>query len=137
MTPMIDVVFLLLIFFICASAGQIQESHLPTPIAPSGGVEATNPVDVEKKKDKVWLKLYLVDDAASTRAKLNDFEYEDWVKLRSTLQQIAQLQRDVPVILDIAPKVPIGDMIDIFDTCSSAGFEDIRFATSSPKTATP
>ena len=30
MTPLIDVVFLLLIFFVCASTGQIRESLLPT-----------------------------------------------------------------------------------------------------------
>jgi biopolymer transport protein ExbD len=134
MTPMIDVVFLLLIFFVCASAGQISESHLPTPIAAAGGVQATDSVDPEKKKDKVWVKLYLEGELkGSTRAKLNDTEYVDWKKLRLTLQSIAELQPDSPVILDIAKKVPIGDMIDIFDTCNAAGFEDIRFATSPQK----
>ena len=33
MTPMIDVIFQLLIFFVCASAGQTLESHLPTELA--------------------------------------------------------------------------------------------------------
>ena len=33
MTPMIDVVFLLLIFFICAAAGQVKEAVLPTEMS--------------------------------------------------------------------------------------------------------
>jgi biopolymer transport protein ExbD len=132
MTPMIDVVFLLLIFFVCASAGQVHESHLPTPIAAAGGVQSEKAVEAEKSKDKVWLKL-VVDDQVdkSTRAELNDTTYDDWEKLRGTLLALAELQSDIPVILDIQAKVPIGDMIDVFDTCISAGFEDIRFATSS------
>jgi biopolymer transport protein ExbD len=132
MTPMIDVVFLLLIFFVCASVGQIHEAHLPTPIAAAGNVDATNSPDVEKPVDRVWLKLYLADQPTdSTRAELNGTEYEDWTKLRETLRALAGLQSDIPVILDIQPKVPVGDMIDIFDTCTAAGFEDIQFATSS------
>lgn len=134
MTPMIDVVFLLLIFFVCASAGQVHESHLPTPIAPSGGVESPIPIDVEKPKDKVWLKLYVTGQQGdATRAELNGTEYNDWNDLRKTLQALAQLEVKIPVILDIEQKVPIGDMIDIFDTCNAAGFEDIRFATESKK----
>ena len=43
MTPMIDVIFQLLIFFICASAGQVQEAHLPTELAP-GSIEAVQPL---------------------------------------------------------------------------------------------
>ena len=39
MTPMIDVVFLLLIFFVCASIGQIPESLLPTPLN-SGSIDS-------------------------------------------------------------------------------------------------
>ena len=42
MTPMIDVVFLLLIFFVCASVGQTADSLLPTELA-AGGVAAKLP----------------------------------------------------------------------------------------------
>jgi biopolymer transport protein ExbD len=33
------------------------------------------------------------------------------------------------VILDIDNGVPVGDFIDIFDTCRSAGFDNVQFAT--------
>ena len=39
MTPLIDVVFLLLIFFVCASTGQIRESLLPTELS-GGSIES-------------------------------------------------------------------------------------------------
>ncbi len=36
MTPMIDVVFLLLIFFVCKASFQIAEAVLPSPLATGG-----------------------------------------------------------------------------------------------------
>ena len=40
MTPMIDVVFQLLIFFVVASTGQVAEALLPTELAASGTAAA-------------------------------------------------------------------------------------------------
>ncbi|HCK54980.1 MAG TPA: hypothetical protein DIC23_17315, partial [Planctomycetaceae bacterium] len=40
MTPLIDVVFLLLIFFVCASTDQVRESLLPTELS-GGAIEAS------------------------------------------------------------------------------------------------
>ena len=39
MTPMIDIVFLLLVFFVCVATDQVVEMSLPTELA-SGSVDA-------------------------------------------------------------------------------------------------
>lgn len=56
MTPMIDIVFQLLIFFICASTGTVRDLLLQTDLAP-GAVEAAVSPPAEKPLGEVWLKL--------------------------------------------------------------------------------
>jgi biopolymer transport protein ExbD len=131
MTPMIDVVFLLLIFFVCASIGQIRESHLPTPLAAAGSVEVSSPVETPPPLGRFWITLERNPDGA-TVATLNERQFRDWNLLRSVLRELATAAAEFPVILDIAPQVPAGDVIDIYDTCKAANFETIQFAAGSP-----
>ena len=131
MTPMIDVIFQLLIFFVCASAGQLQEAHLPTELAP-GSVESVNPVVVERPFGEVWLRLHRRADEAQqaerTIVELNDREYSDDQALRQTLLALAETTPEIPVILDIDGPVPVGDVVRIYDACQSANFRQVSFA---------
>ena len=127
MTPMIDVIFQLLIFFVCASAGQTVESHLPTELA-AGSVESAAPVVVERPFGEVWLRLkQRADDV--TVVELNDREYSDEPSLRKTLLALAETMPEIPVILDIEGAVPLGDVVRVYDACQSAQFRKVSFAT--------
>lgn len=130
MTPMIDVVFLLLIFFVCASIGQIRESTLSTPLA-AGSIEAADPIESPQQLEDVWVKLTRRGDGegAVTIAEVNNQLYEDWDRLRGTLRDLAGIAPEIPIILDINQNVPVRDFVDIYDTCRSAGFDNIQFAT--------
>ena len=110
MTPMIDVVFLLLIFFVCASIGQIPESTLPTPLA-AGSIEAADPIEAPKPLGEVWIRLARrgAGKDAVTTAEVNNQRYEDWDRLRGTLRELASVAPEIPVILDIGKSVPVGD----------------------------
>lgn len=131
MTPMIDVVFLLLIFFVLASAGQVKESHLETPLS-GGSVETTEQVDVPKPLGEVTIKLTINAATGRTLAELNDQQYDDWNELRGILRQLAAAAPEIPVTLDIAQGVPVDDFIDIYDTSRAAGFDTVRW-TARPK----
>jgi biopolymer transport protein ExbD len=102
MTPMIDVVFLLLIFFVCASIGQIRESTLPTPLA-AGSIEAVDPIESPQPLGDVWVRLARngEGDSAVTTAEVNDLLYDDWDRLRGILRELASVAPEIPVILDI------------------------------------
>ncbi|MEX0728289.1 MAG: biopolymer transporter ExbD [Planctomycetaceae bacterium] len=133
MTSMIDVVFLLLIFFICASVGMTQEDLLSTVL--SGGDTASSTEIVEDKVlDDVWVKIS-VNDAGASVMELNDREYAEFDELRETLLQLAEAAPEIPVILDIAPDVPMGEVIRLYDTCQEAKFESIQFAVRTPAAA--
>ena len=132
MTSMIDVIFLLLIFFVCASAGQVQEGHLPTELAP-GSIESVNPIVVERPFGEVWLKLHqrvgTEPGSKQTIVELNDREYSEDANLRQTLAVLAETTPEIPVILDIDGPVPLGDVVRVYDACQAAHFQQISFAT--------
>lgn len=131
MTPMIDVIFQLLIFFVCASAGQMVESHLPTELA-AGSIESVAPVIVERPFGEVWLRLHrraAEGEDGVTVVELNDREYADEKSLRTTLLALAEATPEIPVILDIAGPVPLGDVVRVYDACQSAQFHQVSFAT--------
>ncbi len=125
MTSMIDVVFLLLVFFVCASIGQIREATLATEL-PAGGISAGAPSDEPTPLDTVWLKLR--EHRGITVAELNGRDYSDVGALLDTLRTLARLDTSIPVVLDIAPDVPLGDVIRVYDACRAAEFQSIRFA---------
>jgi biopolymer transport protein ExbD len=140
MTPMIDCVFLLLIFFVCASVGRIAESLMSVDLS-SGGVAATTetPPPVEKKPTwvtDVWLKLKWDDDSKRTVVEMNGREFREFAPLKADLQTLAELSPDSPIILDIEARVPAGDLIRVDDTCRAAGFRSINYATDPNKLKT-
>lgn len=131
MTPMIDVVFLLLVFFVCASVGQMAESLMSVDLS-SGNVTATDVTPVEKKQSwvtEVWLKLKWDRTKERTIVEMNENEFTDFKPLEASLKQLAELSSDSPIILDIEGRVPAGDVIRVDDACRAAGFQSINYAT--------
>lgn len=125
MTPMIDVVFLLLIFFICASARQSREALLAANL-PAGSIEAAQaiaPVQI----DQAFVKLKRRPDG-TTIAEINGTDYPTLESLEAQLRALAEVGPEVPVILDIAGPVPFGDVIRVYDLCQRLKFTTIKFA---------
>ena len=147
MTPMIDVVFLLLVFFVCAAVGRKAESLMSVDLS-SGNVTATdvNPIEVEPTwVTEVWLKLYWNPIRSRTWVEMNGQEFQlfdeergDWkteegAYLKANLNTLAELSADSPIILDVEDRVPVGDVINVDDACRAAGFESINYATDPQK----
>jgi biopolymer transport protein ExbD len=134
MTPMIDVVFLLLIFFVCAAARQVRESLLGADL-PAGGIASAQAEEQPKPQlDRVWLTLRKGPDGV-TRAELNGTEYS-LGQVEQPLRQLAQIAPEIPVVLDIDGDVALGDMIHVYDACRSAHFESVHFAVDLPGKST-
>jgi biopolymer transport protein ExbD len=128
MTSMIDIVFLLLIFFVCAAAraGGLLESLLPTSLT-GGTVESSSPMDPPPLGD-LTIKLRL-DVSAAVEMELNGRVHSDFESLRQTLLELAKIAPEIPVVLHTEPDVPVRELIRVYDTCQAAHFRDIRFAT--------
>ena len=129
MTPMIDVVFLLLVFFVWTSSFEIPEFDLPSALAetPAGGSEAnaieTPPVEVF---DEIVIKLLVQD--ASTLIELNGQRVDDVGQLRSRLAEIIALGVQPPVIVDPDDRVTMDRAIEVYDAARMAGADRVLFA---------
>lgn len=131
MTPMIDCVFLLLIFFVCASVGRVPESLMSVDLS-SGNIASSDVKPIEEKPawvTDVWLKLKWDATAERTIVEMNGREFTQFEPLESDLRSLAELSPDSPIILDIEGRVPAGDVIRVDDTCRAAGFRSINYAT--------
>ena len=127
MTPMIDVVFLLLVFFVCTTDFHAVEALLPTPLKAAGATAA--PPEIEELENVV-IKLGVVDGAP--RWELNARVCRAPAEVRDTLARLAAIEKRLPIVLDIDGAVPLGDAIDLYDWCRLAGFEQVRFAAPAP-----
>ncbi len=129
MTPMIDVVFLLLIFFVYAASFQIVEHLLPshlTATAGAAGDPRTPPP--EPDFDQVVVRVVWLHDRPGWI--VNDNPVKTLAAVERTLLAVAQVKTDVPLILDPEPDVPLGHVIDLYDISRIAGFTKIQFAAS-------
>lgn len=125
MTPLIDVVFQLLIFFICASTGHLKELLLPTDFR-AGAVGNETTIEIEKPLGEVSIRLERKEE--TTVAHLEGREFLELDKLSTTLRALAQVATEIPVTLDIGGDVPLGDVIFVYDVCRAAKFQSVNFA---------
>ena len=128
MTPMIDVVFLLLIFFVCTASFEIPEQVLPSSLLAAGGqaadVEPLEEIDLEQ----VIIKLQMEDQRV--RWNVNERPLDSLLGVKTLLAAIVDIDPSVPVILDVDGRVPLGHAIDVYDVCRLVGFSKIQFAAS-------
>ncbi|NND99264.1 MAG: biopolymer transporter ExbD [Pirellulaceae bacterium] len=129
MTPMIDVVFLLLVFFVWTSSFEIPEFDLPSSLAqvPAGGSELnesdSQPIEAF---DEVVVKLLVQD--ASTLIQLNGKLVPDVKTLRAQLADIIALGVQPPIIIDPADRVTMDRAIEVYDAARDAGADRVLFA---------
>ncbi len=134
MTPMIDCVFLLLVYFIWSTSFIAPEYILPGELSAAppvkggtGGNEAPPP---EADFDDVVVRLR--GTAGKVAWEVNDTAVPDLPALQANLARIAKIKSDAPVILHPEPEVPLGEVIDVYDVARQVGFVKIQFATNGP-----
>jgi biopolymer transport protein ExbD len=145
MTSMIDVVFLLLIFFVCASVGQMGELLLGSRMA--AGSAASPEIPKQFPLGKVWVTVRRSDGRTVVEARLGEGkagrvfrqgdadrfrDSPDFRELVAMLKGLAETAPEIPVILDIEKTVPMGDHLAVLTAAKNAGFQDVRFATERP-----
>jgi biopolymer transport protein ExbD len=127
MTPMIDVVFLLLVFFVATASFQAVEQMLPTSVTRFGtGAEAA-PVDPDVV-DLGKLVIEVLRRDGRTVWQINGVVHASLDAVRRVLVATVRIQPDIPVILDVDGPVPMEDVIDVYDLCRSVSLAKVQFA---------
>jgi biopolymer transport protein ExbD len=126
MTPMIDVVFLLLVFFVWTASFGIVERLLPSSLASLSGGPGSRETDPEMLDfDVVVVRLELRDEQPIWT--VNDHEQESLQAVEETLSSVAAIKSDLPVVVDPQPTVPLGHVIDVYDISRRVGFDTVQF----------
>jgi biopolymer transport protein ExbD len=126
MTPMIDVVFQLMIFFICTASFQAAEELLPSSLAITGGNTSMAPVEIEPDLERILVRG--THTAGRTNWIVNERPCISMPEVQQVLAAVAAIDKTLPITLDVAGEVPLGDMIDVYDVCRIIGFEKVQFA---------
>lgn len=132
MTPMIDIVFLLLIFFVWTASFQVTEFLLPTHLLTSGGTALDTAPDPELL-DLERIVVRIVWRGQEPAWELNGLPVESLVILRQKLDSVAKIRSDIPVVLDPDSELPLGDIIAVYDLSRQIGFAKVQFAASMEK----
>ncbi|MCF0253069.1 MAG: biopolymer transporter ExbD [Duodenibacillus sp.] len=117
MTPVIDVVFILLIFFVLAASFTVRGLEMDLPQA-----KTTQPLSGRIVEIKLLENgQFIVDDMPTTRA---DLPY----RLQETIKQFRT--RPGQLVLVAAPKAPCEALIHLVDQVKRSGGENLMVAAS-------
>jgi biopolymer transport protein ExbD len=126
---MIDVVFLLLIFFMCATKFKQVEKRLDGNLPKDEGQMAAKPKEIEKP-DEIRVKLWPREaDKTKCWIAVNDRENKvnDFDQLYVRLRQLKDSMAGTPVIIDARREVHYQYVISAMDACKRAKIKDVKF----------
>jgi biopolymer transport protein ExbD len=123
---MIDVVFLLLVFFVWTASFGIAERLLPSDLASLSGGAGKSETDPETLDfDVVVVRLELRGEQPAWT--INDRAQHSLQEVETTLGAVAAIKSDLPVVVDPQPAVPLGHVIDVYDISRRVGFSAVQF----------
>jgi biopolymer transport protein ExbD len=125
--PMIDVVFLLLIYFMVSSTLEQQEADLSFQLP--GSVEQDEPLDIPDEQ--------IIEIREDGQVVVNDYPYDvpDAPRLEELAAMLTRFREasaanKVEAIVTISPSdsVAHAQIVKVMDACSMAGVEAVNFA---------
>jgi biopolymer transport protein ExbD len=137
MTPMIDVVFLLLVFFICASVGSTAEKLLPAELNgnSTSPLEAAAPVEPDTwEHPPIQIRIETSEAGDNPIAVFLDEQLLPGIEVLSQrLTQLGAADPSTRIILNVNDDVEVQQFILIYDLCQKLKFENVSFAVRGEK----
>lgn len=130
MTPMIDVVFLLLVFFVWTASFQIIEQVMPSEISQAAGSDKVENVPVPQQADFDNLVIKIRMEGPTPIWSVSEQPLADLDAVRNQLKTIAQISTEAPVILYPEQNVPLEHIMNAWDAAKVNGFAKVQFAVS-------
>ncbi len=122
MTPLIDVVFLLMVFFLMTINFEKPELVFDNRLPQLG---TANSEDPSKEFEQVELRLEIARQGGRLRLFLDDRTIDNYVDL---VGYLTQLPDEVLIIIDAANDVPYKHLIGVYNSCLQAGKQEIVFS---------
>lgn len=147
MTPMIDVTFLLLIFFLCTIKFKVLEGKLaaylpkdvgvnPTPSEPRTKIEIKLEVIAEgsrmdpRNPSQPWSGQgrYVLGPDRRVSYMVGPQRYAGPEEVQRRLRELKDMTPDDPVTIDPRPGIVYGEVVEILDAALQVGFLEVTFA---------
>ena len=132
MTPMIDVVFLLLVFFICASVGSTADKLLPAELNgnSTSSIEALAPEEPEKwQHPPVQIRIEPSVGGNDPIAVFLDEQPLPGIEVLSQrLTLLGSADPSIRIILNVSDDIEVQQFILVYDLCQKLKFENVSFA---------
>ena len=125
LTPLIDVVFLLLIFFM-VSTTFTKETHLSIDLPEAQGeASADVPEQIE----------ILIDEAGNYRLNARQLADNRMATLRHAIRQFAQGDTSLPLVITADARTPHQAVVRAMDAAGQMGFVHLSITTRQPRQA--
>lgn len=138
MAPMIDVVFQLIIFFMCSIHFKSLEGKLMAQLPLNKGMvpgPASTPID-----DVRIRLIYSENEPLLTKVKIGSTDFSDMNSLYAHLKNMEFITPDgdvIPVKIDADGKIPAQSVVSVLDICKRAGVPKTEFAAKTPIRSPP
>lgn len=124
MTPMIDVVFLLLVFFLTTSSFQRLEKLLPSSVSAKsdstlGESQETPPSPPQEDIHDCVIKIKAQGN--QIQYEWNGLEVASLQEIQERLAAILKVRADVPIIVDPEDSILAGDALGVYDIAKRSG----------------
>ena len=134
-TPLVDVIFCLCIFFFCSFHFRQLEGKMESWLPKDKGVNATPVVKLELDEVRIFLdyRANAADASQAVTRKVGSVVVDTDDELRATVKaQVQNAMRvgapEVPVIIDSHPLVPWKEVVTVLSLCRLEGIEKMEFA---------
>jgi len=126
LVAMIDVVFLLLIFFMCVNEWRVPEASLPATIPTGTGRQQD---DVDPKRDLPFIRIEISGNRDDISIRVQERPVADMDDLSAHLIGLAGIDRSVPVVIDARGSVSFRWVIRALNACLRADLDNVAFTT--------
>jgi biopolymer transport protein ExbD len=130
MTPMIDVVFQLMIFFVWTSGVQVAESILPSRVTDKTPAAAGATSSLDADSDFRELVIRVIWQGGRPQWQLNGQNAPSLAAMRQQLKEVHAIAPQAPLIIHPDPETPLEYVIQAYDLTRLTGFQKVQMAVS-------
>lgn len=127
LTPMVDVTFLLLIFFMITASFSLQKV-IPTPVPDPNESSASQPI---QQQEDILDKSIMIEIDNENKISLDDEPIPDENMFPDRLQQAMSKDKKSEILVTVADKALQGTVVFVLDTANELNVSKIRLAAKS------
>ncbi|HUS57215.1 MAG TPA: biopolymer transporter ExbD [Planctomycetota bacterium] len=131
MTSMIDVTFLLLIFFLLGTRFKEPQGRLNAYLPKERGPNPINLTIIEPKEELV-VRVRMEKGRKLPYYQVGELVFRKFEELEATLYKCYRGRQDQPVTIDPDASAPYERVLWVLDTCMKIGYKEIVFSAPIP-----